>query len=274
MNQEKDISAIFFGEETEEEKIKRKELEKEELASKGFLPKNEEYNEEPSVTQEEVESNPKQYIIEECLPACQELWRKNIYTFMVSDHLNEGQCWIEIKISNLSEENLEILNQLNGEDLIIFSYHEGSINFGVKCVGLEGQQKLLALAKQFKMQDVPCYEAYLEEEEFLMNCCDCYEEYDNPNYYYMPSPWEVNVDKENMSSYWKKYNEWESSEYSKPKLRRFDASKVTKPTSEYAKEKGMIFEDGRVYRSMFHYQKHLNYINYLYENEDEKGSHR
>lgn len=77
---------------TPEEIEQRKKEKAIELEKKGFLPENEGYSETTSSPQEEVEKNPTQYIIQECLPACLELWRKNIYTFMVSDHLNEGIC--------------------------------------------------------------------------------------------------------------------------------------------------------------------------------------
>lgn len=77
-----------------------------------------------SSPQEEVEKNPTQYIIQECLPACQELWKKNIYTFMVSDHLNEGTCWIEIIVDSLSEENKDIYFGLSDDEAVKFSYHK------------------------------------------------------------------------------------------------------------------------------------------------------
>lgn len=144
----------------EELEIQRQESEKE-LKAKGFLPKNPELKETPSSPQEIVEANPRQFIIEECIPACQELWSKNIYTFMASDHLNEGQCWIEVVLDSLSDENKEILYQLEGEDVIKYSYHKDCANFGVKHVGLEGQQRLLELAQEFKMQDVPKNQAWL-----------------------------------------------------------------------------------------------------------------
>ena len=79
----------FIIEEIEAEK----ERYREEILSKGFLPINDELDETMSSSMEDVEKNPRRFIIEECIPACEELWNKNIYTFMVSDHLNEGQCW-------------------------------------------------------------------------------------------------------------------------------------------------------------------------------------
>ena len=51
-----------------------------------FLPMNPEFNEEMTVPMEVVEKNPQRFIIQECIPACQELWRKNIYTFMASKY--------------------------------------------------------------------------------------------------------------------------------------------------------------------------------------------
>ena len=201
-----------------------------EIENKGFLPINSEYNEVPHDQQENVENNPKQYIIEECIPACQELWSKNIYTFMVSDHLNEGQCWIELFDDALSDENMEIYDNLFGEDMIKFNYHRGCICFGVSCVGIEGQQKLLQLAKQFNMQDVPKKLAYIDEEDFLRDYCDCYIEYENPNYKYMAPFWEVNLSREESAEYIKAYQKWESSDESKSTLKRFAPEKAIKST--------------------------------------------
>ena len=180
---------------SEEEIKKRKEESAKELEKKGFLPQNDELNETQASPQEEVEKNPKKFIIEECIPACQELWNKNIYTFMVSDHLNENQCWIEIDGDCLSEENMKILQELNAP--IKFSYHKGCYNFGVDKVGLEGQKELLELAKQFKMQDVAKDYAYITKEKFLMDYCDCYDKIPNPNYREMQEPWTVSLEPSN-----------------------------------------------------------------------------
>ena len=48
------------------------------MENKGFLPINSEYSEEMYAEQEEVENNPTRYIIEECIPACQELCLKKM----------------------------------------------------------------------------------------------------------------------------------------------------------------------------------------------------
>ena len=133
-NTEIDLSD-FFKEKTPEEIEEEKRKYSEELAQKGFLPINDELEETSHSAQEEVEQQPKKYIIEECIPACQELWSKNIYTFMVSDHLNENVSWIEVIFESLSEENKKILQELSGDDVIKFSYHKGCANFGVKKVG-------------------------------------------------------------------------------------------------------------------------------------------
>ena len=39
------------------------------------------FSEVSHTSMEEVENNPEQFIMTECIPACKELWSKNIYTF-------------------------------------------------------------------------------------------------------------------------------------------------------------------------------------------------
>ena len=57
---------------TPEEIEQEKREEKNRLLLKGYLPKNEEYNETPRSPMEMVEQNPQIYIMEECIPACEE----------------------------------------------------------------------------------------------------------------------------------------------------------------------------------------------------------
>lgn len=257
------IKRLIPSELTEEEREIRKQERAKELESKGFLPENEEFSETMSSPQEEVENNPKRFIIEECIPACQELWKKNIYTFMVSDHLNEGVCWIEVLFDSLSDENKEIFFQLSGEDVIRFTYHKGAINFGVKCVGKEGQIRLLELAKMFKMQDVPENQAYISPQKFLMNYCGCYDEIPNPNYQEMKPVWEMDLPHDGMIEYMKQYDEWKDSQESEEFIYIFNPNKASLPLSELVKEHQMILDDDRIYLSEFHYKKHQNYLEYL-----------
>lgn len=252
---------LDFHDPTPEEIEQRKKERAIELEKKGFLPENDGYCETMSSPQEEVEKNPEQYIIQECLPACKELWGKNIYTFMVSDHLNAGMCWIEIIADSLSEENKDIYSGLSGDDVIKFSYHNGTVNFGVRCVGKEGQRRLLELSQKFQMQDVPLNQAYISPQDFLMEYCNCYEEYPNPNYKPMVAPWEAGIQIEKMADYMEKYEQWQESAESQQLLRKFAPEKATKGIEELTNEHGMVFEDGRVYISPFHYNKHLNYVN-------------
>ena len=246
-------------EEIEEKRLKRAK----ELESKGFLPENAELNETESSPQELVETNPRRFIIEECIPACQELWSKNIYTFMVSDHLNEGQCWVEIIADGLSDENKDVFMNLSGEDVIKFSYHKGAINFGVNLVGKEGQLRLLELAKQFQMQDVPVNQAYITMQDFLMKYCDCYDEIPNPNYIEMEPAWKMDLSIEQIADYMEKYDEWQDSPASQKTFKKFNPNKLTKSVNEVAEEKGMIIDGDRVYLSEFHYKKHQNYLKTL-----------
>jgi hypothetical protein len=264
-----DIDEIdLFREKTPEEIEEEKKKRAQELAEKGFLPENEGYHETMSSPQEYVEANPRQFIIEECIPACEELWKKNIYTFMVSDHLNEGECWIEIVYDSLSDENKKIYDKLSGEDVIKFSYHKGTINIGVNKVGLEGQQRLLELAQQFQMQDVPEYQAYITPQDFLINYCDCYDEIPNPEYVEMTAPWDMNLSLEEIAEYLKEYDEWKDSPQSKETIKVFNPDKQTKPLEELVLEHNMILEGERVYLSQFHYDKHQNYIDSLNKGKD------
>lgn len=260
---DEDFPGFDFSIPTEEELAEQKKKAAEELMHNGFLPKNEGYSETMSSPQEEVEKNPRRYIIEECVPACQELWRKNVYTYMVSDHSNKGCCWIEVIEDSLSDENKQIFSQLEGEGVIKFSYHDGCVNFGIKNVGLLGQEKLLELANQFQMQDVPYGQAYITVEEFLMNYCGCYDEVLNPEYVPMKTPWESDLPREKLYDYIREYERWENSIQGQETLRRFNPGKAVKPVEDLVLEHQMIIEDGRVYLSSFHHQKHKIYQNYL-----------
>lgn len=264
----KDIER-FFAPKTEEEKRMEREKYKREVLEKGFLPVNDGYNETMHTSMEYVEANPREFIIEECVPACCELWNKNIYTFMVSDHLNEGVCWIEVISKNLSDENKEIFNSLEGEDVVKFSYHKGCVNFGINTVGERGQKRLLELAQNFKMQDVPYGEAYITINEFLFNC-GCYKEIKNPDYVEMENPLGLDLPPKEMLKRSREYHDWLSSSRSSETIKVFDQSKVTKPLEEYFEGREEILDGDRVYLSNYHYQKHMNYVNSLVKDNDTK----
>lgn len=259
---------------TPKEIAAQKEQKRKELLAKGFLPPNEEYSPVMAAPMEFVEPNPRQFIIEECVPACIELWRKNIYTFMVSDHYNEGVCWIEIDLDALSDENKKIYEQLSGDDVNKFPYHQGCINFGVNCVGTQAQKRLLELANLFQMQDVPHKLAWFTVQEYLMNICDCYEEIANPEYEHMSPPWEGPIPEgEDISSYFLKYKNWQNSNKSQETIRVYSPEKAKeKKLEEHVRDKGGVLDLGeeRVYRSQYHYQKHQNYLQHLASQHEKK----
>lgn len=117
-------------------------------------------------------------------------------------------------MDNLSDENKEIFTQLEGEDIIKFSYHKGCVNFGVKCVGAQAQARLLELAQKFQMQDVPHGEAYITLSEYLIRC-GCYDEVENPNYVPMTDPWNMDLPMDQIGYALIKYDEWKDSDKSK-----------------------------------------------------------
>lgn len=215
------------------------------------LADNKEYEGAPKVSQQIVEENPRRWIIEECIPACQILWSKNIYTFMCSDQL-DANAWIELIIDNLSSENLEILEQIKRE-YDCYQYHKGCINISVKGMGKSAQNELLNIANRFLMQDVPCSEAILSEEELLIKC-GCTKSVLNPNYI----PFEEQLRNMNLGN-------WNDIDIQDEYLIVLDRVKVNKTLLEYANQVGAVidFDTGVIYSSEFHYEKHLNYINYL-----------
>lgn len=228
--------------------------------SEDYLPLSASYQETMHSPMEEVEKNPERFIMTECIPACQACWANNVYTFMVSDHLNEGTCWIEVALENLSDENKEILESFSGDDVTKFTYHNGTMAFGVKKVGLEGERRLLELAEQFKIQDVPHNEAWLTREEFLIQN-GCYKDVDNPEYEEMKPFWQVNnVPHEEMMDYLKEYTAWQNSPRSIKTFKEFDETKMTRPLQEYCDEAGAILDGERVYLSEYHYEKHQRYL--------------
>lgn len=236
-----------------------------EIEEKGFLPVNEEYSETMSSPMEEVEKNPKRYIIEECIPACQILWDKNIYTFMVSDHLNEGETWIEVPLDALSEENKNVILSLSGEDIIKCPYHKGCIYFGVNYIGKKAQDRLIEIANMFEMQDVQKGLAYITIPEFLMNYCNCYDEVNNPEYYPLEESPELISTFEGLN----KYNEWLNSIHSRKTIRKYNPNKLDKPIENYLQENNMIMDGDKIYLSGYHYDKHLKYLKYI---ENQKTS--
>lgn len=257
---DEEVLRRLFGEESDEEKQQRLEEEARKLLEVGFLPKNKELNETMHTSMEYVEADPRRFIIEECIPACQELWKKNIYTYMVSDHLDADRCWVEVEEKSLSDENREIYEALEGEDVIKFAFHPCCLNFGIKGIGTEGQQKLLEVAQKFKMQDVPEDLAYCSLEDYLVEC-GCYKEVTNPDYVPMTPPEEMSLPDGQEMRYLLDYYDWLDSDFSQATVKEFDPSKVTEPLESYFEGKDVVCEGDRVYLSNYHYQKHLNYVN-------------
>lgn len=151
--------------------------------AQGILPVPEEYESDAITSMECVEANPEHYIVPECLPACKELWSKNIYTFMVCDsyNLESGNAWICLEETVLSERNKEILASLNQIPKVTIvtwdHYYDNTVYIWVSLVGQAAQDLLLDIAKRFEMQDVPEGHAYrkynsnepIEEGEIIEN---------------------------------------------------------------------------------------------------------
>lgn len=234
-----------------------------------YMQQSNKFSEVSQTSMEEVENNPEKFIMTECIPACKELWSKDIYTFMVSNYIGENGIWIEI-YDEISDENLKYLKSLKSKNISVSIYHDGCYKIEVNHIGKNASDLLLEVCKGFKMQDVPKNIAYFSEEEFLIKC-GCYNELLNPNYVEMKEFYEMEFDTfEEQKNYMSKYREWELSENSKKIVKTFNPNKKEKTTEEYVIERDMIYEDGRVYLSKFDYEKHLKYVHYIEKLIDEQ----
>ena len=252
------------------------------IQEEKYLPQSDSFGEVSHASEEEVENNPEKYIMTECIPACKELWSKNIYTFMVSNYVGESGIWVEI-YNEISAENLNYLKSLKEKNINVNVYHDGCYRIEVNHIGQAASDLLLEICKGFKIQDVPKNIAYFHEEDFLITC-GCFDEIENPNYYEMKEFYELEFNtSEEMYSYMKKFSEWQHSENSKKYLKKYNPQKKIKSTEEYAKEKNMVFVNGVIFKSKFDYDKHIKYIsnikdeqNYLahYENGVESVDRR
>jgi len=113
---------------------------------------------------EEVVKNPSEYIIPECLPACQSLWNKNIETFMVS---NNDDANLYVLLSNVSEENMKIFYEHQKIDSRFFiSTYRKAIGIKVHGNDEKAMSELTELTEAFKIQDTLRFkkaEGFLEQ---------------------------------------------------------------------------------------------------------------
>lgn len=214
------------------------------------LADNKEYEGASRVSQKSVEEEPRRWIIEECVPACEILWSKNIYTFMCSDPLDKN-AWIELEIECLSDENKAILEQIKCE-YPCYQYHKGCLNIPVKGKGIKAQEELIRIAERFVMQDVPKKYATYDMDTIYMKC-GCYKDIENPDYI----PLELQLANFTLG-------DWDA-ELQDPIIRVLDRDKIVKSDDEYIYDIGAIkdADTGIIYVNEFHYNKHLRYLESL-----------
>ena len=86
----------------------------------------------------------------------------------------------------------------------------------------------------------------------------------------MQAPWIQQSSPDELGARIIAYDEYLASNQSKKTIKVFDSTKVTKPLEDYLSETGAIYEDGRVYLSDYHYQKHQNYVKSLTTSQEHK----
>lgn len=201
---------------------------------------------------EEVEQNPEQYVIPECLDACRILWAKNIFTGMCSNNQDDGNTWIAIE--KLSEKNSKILDEI--KKLGYVSFYRSWEQLIVNDEGEKAKELLERLASQFEIQDIPY--GYDSIEDFLVDIGISKE---------VPNPIFVKKDTGAMSE--TDRIEYMFSPQSSETITVYDATKLQKPIQEYVEENGKsqlyLPDEGRVYDSDYYLQKHNNYLQHLAE---------
>jgi len=140
---------------SEEEIKEMKNNTAQEESSKALPVPNEYIRFSDHVSMEDVKKSPTIYIIPECLPACEELWGKNIDTYWVSEAYAQSESpetHIIIEKKCLSKENLNIMLEIKKEGNVLQQNYGTWFKIEVPYVGEKARDELLKLAKRFKQQ--------------------------------------------------------------------------------------------------------------------------
>lgn len=130
-------------------------------AKTNAIPKDTRYQ-YPYVELEKVMSNPTEYIIPQCLPACRSLWSKNIETFMVS---NNDDNDLYVLLTNVSPENMAVFREMQKQDpRFIYDGYRSTIGIAVKGNDSNGMHELERLTEVFRVQDTMRFKT---AEDFL-----------------------------------------------------------------------------------------------------------
>lgn len=130
-------------------------------AKTNVIPKDTRYQ-YPYVELEKVMSNPTEYIIPQCLPACRSLWSKNIETFMVS---NNDDNDLYVLLTNVSPENMAVFREMQKQDpRFIYDGYRSTIGIAVKGNDSNAMHELERLTEVFRVQDTMRFKT---AEDFL-----------------------------------------------------------------------------------------------------------
>ena len=206
-----------------------------------------------------VMSNPEEYIIPENLEACKLLWSKNIFTKMTNNYDND-HSWITL--SELSPENEEIFNSLNGCDKR-FGVTYGGLGFRIPIVPGPGNDTFEAfkeLIDLFPVQDVQ-KDGCMTTEEFMTYYTECFRMEHTPEYKEMVS--HMMSPDGDVLLYNREFEQYMNYMNIRRRVRVFDPSKMTKSLEEYIAES--MFADyydpdnGMIYYNDMYYEAHMRY---------------
>ena len=172
------------------------------------------------------------YLDESCIPAAEELRKKNIFV-IGSLKTNE---YTYLLLDKLSQENMNIFKEKMKTNKINYFLNTENLDyFGLRAKNTSRTvaKKLLSLISDFEMQDIQ--RGFLNEKNFLMNVCDC-----------------------------EKVEGLKEFEARKAEV-VFDVQKMDKSFKDYLKDSGYeqyyLKDEHRVYINNFYFDAHQNYLN-------------
>lgn len=212
-----------------------------------------------------VMENIGEFVIPENQRIIEYLWDMNILTTHTNDYDNDFS-WVAI--GELSYENQKIfweyVNKTMSLDEKSFPKASNNRSFSVpiKPGTKDTFDDFKPLVDMLKYQDVQ-KDGYMTIDEFYLNCTDCWDIIDNPEYNPLPEP--NYEDYSDPIEYGRAYDRYAESMNVRSRIRVVDKSKITKPLEEYLEETGYSGcydeEEGKIFYNRRLYEGHMRYKN-------------
>ena len=124
------------------------------------------YNFQPAPLESVIEE-PEKFIIPELMPACEALWKKNIYTVQCSNDVEKRQGRYYIEVKHLSDENAALFgNDEKGARVIGHNPLRDEGEAETFEIHASSPEKLMAAIDELQMQDT---QEYMDVDAFMEN---------------------------------------------------------------------------------------------------------